>query len=41
MIDKTELNDENLAKVRREVHVMKRINHSSIIRLYEVKLLKK
>lgn len=36
MIDKHQLDDENLAKIRREVHVMKRVTHPSIIRLYEV-----
>ena len=36
MIDKTQLDEENLAKIRREVHVMKIVTHPSIIRLYEV-----
>eukprot|EP00111_Clytia_hemisphaerica_P001839 TCONS_00005156-protein len=36
MIDKSQLDEENLAKIRREVHVMKLVKHSSIIRLYEV-----
>lgn len=36
MIDKHQLDDENLAKIRREVHVMKCVTHPSIIRLYEV-----
>lgn len=36
MIDKTKLNEENLAKIFREVHIMKRLRHPNIIRLYQV-----
>ncbi|KAH0951990.1 hypothetical protein HN011_005435 [Eciton burchellii] len=36
IIDKIKLNEENLAKIFREVHIMKRIRHPHIIRLYEV-----
>ncbi|XP_046421579.1 serine/threonine-protein kinase SIK3-like isoform X5 [Neodiprion virginianus] len=36
IIDKTKLNEENLAKIFREVHIMKRLRHRHIIRLYQV-----
>lgn len=36
IIDKTKLNEENLAKIFREVHIMKRLRHPNIIRLYQV-----
>ncbi|XP_015588740.1 serine/threonine-protein kinase SIK3 isoform X2 [Cephus cinctus] len=36
IIDKTKLNEENLAKIFREVHIMKRLRHPHIIRLYQV-----
>ncbi|KAJ8688389.1 hypothetical protein QAD02_024184 [Eretmocerus hayati] len=36
IIDKTKLNEENLAKVCREVLIMKRLRHPHIIRLYQV-----
>lgn len=36
IIDKTKLNEENLAKIFREVHIMKRLRHPHVIRLYQV-----
>lgn len=36
IIDKTKLNEENLAKIFREVHIMKKLRHPHIIRLYQV-----
>ncbi|XP_076392946.1 serine/threonine-protein kinase SIK3 isoform X5 [Megachile rotundata] len=36
IIDKTKLNEETLAKIFREVHIMKRLRHPHIIRLYQV-----
>ncbi|XP_011297559.1 serine/threonine-protein kinase SIK3 isoform X3 [Fopius arisanus] len=36
IIDKTKLSEENLAKIFREVHIMKRLRHPHIIRLYQV-----
>ena len=36
IIDKTHLDDENLQKIEREVHVMKMLRHPHIIRLYQV-----
>ncbi|KAG7214012.1 hypothetical protein KM043_001382 [Ampulex compressa] len=36
IIDKTKLNEENLAKIFREVYIMKRLRHPHIIRLYQV-----
>ncbi|KAK0167566.1 hypothetical protein PV327_004946 [Microctonus hyperodae] len=36
IIDKTKLSEENLAKIFREVHIMKRLRHRHIIRLYQV-----
>lgn len=36
IIDKTKLNEDNLAKIFREVHIMKRLRHPHIIRLYQV-----
>ena len=38
MIDKSQLDDENLRKVLREVRIMKLVNHTNIIRLYEVRI---
>ena len=39
MIDKSQLDEENLAKTMREVRIMKMVNHTNIIRLYEVCIL--
>ena len=36
IIDKTTLNEENLAKIFREVHIMKKLRHPHVIRLYQV-----
>ncbi|VDN21948.1 unnamed protein product, partial [Gongylonema pulchrum] len=36
IVDKTRLDDENLAKVYREIEVLKRLSHPHIIRLYQV-----
>ncbi|XP_002157840.2 serine/threonine-protein kinase SIK3 isoform X1 [Hydra vulgaris] len=36
MIDKSQLDSDNLIKVKREVKIMKLVNHTNIVRLYEV-----
>ena len=36
IIDKTKLDPNNLAKVYREVEVMKLVNHPNIVKLYQV-----
>ena len=36
IIDKSKLDPTNLAKVYREVEVMKLLNHPNIVRLYQV-----
>ncbi len=36
MIDKKQLDADNLKKVEREVKIMKKLSHPHIIRLYEV-----
>ncbi|XP_023317547.1 serine/threonine-protein kinase SIK3-like isoform X2 [Trichogramma pretiosum] len=36
IIDKTKLSEENLAKIFREVSIMKRLNHKHVIKLYQV-----
>ena len=36
IIDKTQLDEENLQKIVREVQVMKLLRHPHIIRLYQV-----
>ena len=36
IIDKAQLDSTNLAKVYREVEVMKLLNHPNIVRLYQV-----
>lgn len=36
IVDKTKLTPENLKKVFREIHVMRRLHHPHIIRLYQV-----
>ena len=36
IIDKTKLDPSNLAKVYREVEVMKLVNHPNIVKLYQV-----
>ena len=36
IIDKSQLDDENKRKVHREVDIMKQLDHSNIIRLYQV-----
>ena len=36
IIDKSQLDPTNLAKVYREVEVMKLLNHPNIVRLYQV-----
>ncbi|POI30976.1 hypothetical protein CIB84_005272, partial [Bambusicola thoracicus] len=36
IIDKTQLDDENLKKIFREVQIMKMLCHPHIIRLYQV-----
>ncbi|CAB0029630.1 unnamed protein product [Trichogramma brassicae] len=36
IIDKTRLSEENLAKIFREVSIMKRLNHKHVIKLYQV-----
>lgn len=36
IIDKTQLNQENLQKIHREIAVMKRLEHPHIIKLYQV-----
>lgn len=36
IINKTELDEDNLKKVNREVEIMKLLDHENIIKLYEV-----
>lgn len=36
IVDKTQLDDENLKKIFREVQIMKMLKHPHIIRLYQV-----
>lgn len=36
IVDKTQLDDENLKKIFREVQIMKMLRHPHIIRLYQV-----
>ncbi|XP_071177071.1 serine/threonine-protein kinase SIK2-like isoform X1 [Mytilus edulis] len=36
IIDKTQLNEDNLTKVYREVQILKMVNHQNIIKLYQV-----
>lgn len=36
IVDKTQLDEENLKKIFREVHIMKLLKHPHIIRLYQV-----
>lgn len=36
IVDKTQLDDENLKKIFREVQIMKLLKHPHIIRLYQV-----
>lgn len=36
-MDKTQLDDENLKKIFREVQIMKLLKHPHIIRLYQVR----
>ena len=36
MIDKNQLDQDNLKKVEREVKIMRKLNHPHIIKLYEV-----
>ena len=36
IIDKTQLDSVNLAKVYREVEIMKLVNHPNIVKLYQV-----
>lgn len=38
IVDKTQLDDENLKKIFREVQIMKMLKHPHIIRLYQVPL---
>ena len=39
IIDMTQLDEENLKKIFREIEIMKSLNHPHIIRLYQVTLL--
>lgn len=40
IVDKTQLDDENLKKIFREVQIMKLLKHPHIIRLYQVRVLR-
>ena len=37
IVDKADLEDENLQKITREIEIMRRLSHPAIIRLYQVK----
>jgi len=36
IIDKTQLNEDNLKKIFREIQIMSKLNHPHIVRLYQV-----
>ena len=36
IVEKADLDEENLQKISREIEIMRRLNHPSIIRLYQV-----
>lgn len=36
IIDKTQLNEDNLKKIFREIQIMSKLNHPNIVRLYQV-----
>lgn len=36
IVDKVDLDEENLQKISREIEIMRRLNHTSIIRLFQV-----
>ncbi len=38
IVDKTDLDDENLQKISREIEIMRHLDHPSIIRLFQVRL---
>ena len=38
IVEKADLDEENLQKISREVEIMRRLNHPSIIRLFQVSL---
>lgn len=36
IIDKTQLNEDNLKKIFREIQIMSKLNHPHIVKLYQV-----
>lgn len=36
IIDKTQLNEDNLKKIFREIQIMSKLNHPHIVRLFQV-----
>ena len=40
IVDKADLEDDNLQKITREIEIMRRLSHPAIIRLYQVEFIK-
>ena len=38
IVDKADLEDDNLQKITREIEIMRRLSHPAIIRLYQVSM---
>lgn len=37
IVEKADLDEENLNKIKREIEIMRRLNHPSIIRIFQVR----